>query len=601
MSLRLRGSVRLETRVGATGALETHAFLDGAELRITTGVLDALTVLMAGRPLAQAQIAALVAAGVLEDRAAVAAASPLRDATVERLLLRPTVTLTIDQPAQPSPVGPIVPESSAPVSMFVRPTVLGPIQQLTAELRRAWTEMLRCAQARDERVDLDRATDVLVRIVRAELASMPGLADGFELTGTPPRLVPRQQLHGPRLGFPLAGLALDDDRRLRRGPSLYTPVPDGDQEKGGLGDLGRLLGLLHAGMGPAELAGFLEEAPRARGLFGRLIALGYVGAAPRTGVLAGELEPGQIVHLGHAGLLANLGGAHVAIDPWLCPASAEDRQPPPGVGDLPPLAAIFLTHHHWDHLHVETLLQLDKSIPIYVPVQDPAAPLAPDLIRTLRYLGFATVIGLGHGETVRVGDGGSVTAAPFFGEDPTAIGYVGNTYVLTHGEASALVHVDSAVDRVGASLVSTGAAARLVERFGPLSPVFATRRQERRTMLEYTWETLLRPADEWVRPTENCATGAAFLAELCAGLGARALVLYSEGGAGWFPEGTNFLPTDDPARAEPYQYGWDPLEQIFDAASAAGADTVVSQPYQRFQIGGGAAGWARARASVLAY
>lgn len=601
MSLRLRGSVHLETRAGAAGGLETHAYLDGTELRMTTGVLDALTVLMAGRPLTQGQIAGLVAAGVLDDRAAAPPAYPLRDATVERLLLRPTVTVAVEQPPQVGPGGPVVPESAAPVSMFVQPAVLGPIQQLAAELRGAWTELLRCAQARGELVPLAQATAVLVRLARSAMTTVPGLADAFELAGEPPRLVPRHRLHGGRIGFPLLGLVFDDDRRLRRGPRLHTPVPDGEQDRGGLADIGRMLGLLHAGMGPVELAGFLDEAPRARGLFGRLVALGYVGAAPRRGALDGEVPPGHVVHLGHAGLLANLGGVHVAIDPWLCPAAAGDRPPPPGIGDLPPLAGVFLTHHHWDHVNVETLLQLDKRIPIYVPVQDEAAPLAPDLPRLLRYLGFAEVVGLRHGQSVALGDGGQITAAPFYGEDPTATGYVGNCYVLTHAGASALVHVDSAVDRAGRSLVSTGASRLLAERFGALSPVFATRRQERRTMIEYTWEALLRPADEWTRPTENCATGPRFLAELCQAIGARALVLYSEGGADWFPAGTNFMPGDDPARVEPYQCGWDPLDAVVDAVAAAGADTIVAQPYRRFRIGGAAAGWARPRAHATSY
>ncbi|HVK73619.1 MAG TPA: MBL fold metallo-hydrolase [Kofleriaceae bacterium] len=595
MTLRLAGALRLETRAGATGNLETHAFVDGTEIRIDPASLDALTVLMAGRPLSQGQIAQLVGAGVLDDPALAPAAYPLRDAAVERLLLRPTVTLALEQPAQPSPVGPIIPESSAPVSMFVPPAVLGPIQQLAIELRRAWTEMLRCAHARGELVALDRATDILVRLARSAMTTLPGLADGFELAGDPPRLVPRRPLHREQIGFPLTGVALDDDRRRRRGPALSAPLPDAALGRGGLADVGRLLGLLHAGKGPVEIAAFLDETPRARGLFGRLVALGYLGPAPRRGALDGELAPGQVVHLGHAGLLANLGGACVAIDPWLCPASADDAPPPPGVGDLPPLAGIFLTHHHWDHLNVETLLQLDKRVPIYVPVQDDARTIAPDSARLLRYLGFAEVIGLRHGQTVTVGEGGQVTAVPFYGEDPTAIGYVGNCYVLTHQGASALVHVDSAIDRDGRSLVSTGACHLLGEQFGALSPVFATRRQERRTMLEYSWEALLRPADEWARPTENCATSPDFLADLCRALGARTLVLYSEGGAGWFPEGTNFMPGDEPALVEPYQYGWDPLDAVFDAVAGVGADTIVARPYQRFVIGGGTAGWAQAR------
>lgn len=525
---------------------------------------------------------------------------PLSEVEIERMVLRPTVGLAVAQPAQPSPAGPVMPDSSAPVSMFVSPQVLGPAQALTVELRRAWTELLRASVAADRLIDRDVATDILVRMTQEAFAAEAALAAAFELVGHPPRLVPRRPLASNAVEFPLAGLGFTDDRvaqlPLADGErELYVPLADGHLEPGGLADAGALLGRLHAGQGPAELATFLATAPRVRGLFGRLVALGLLGPAPARGALDGALTPGQVMHLGHAGLLANLGGVHVAIDPWLPAAAAGDVPPPPGVGDLPPLAAIFLTHHHWDHLNVETLLQLDKRIPIYIPAQRPARLVTPQSDRLLRYLGFTDIRAFGHGDEVALGDGGRVVAAPFHGEDPTAIDYAGNCYVLVHAGASCLVHVDSAVDRHGASLWSTGVLASLRERFGPLSPVFATRRQERRTMIDYTWEGLLQPASAWVRPTDNCVTGAAHLARLCEVAGARTLVLYSEGGSSWYPAGTNFLPGDRPAATEPYQLGWDTLDQIFDRLDEIHVATIVSKPYQCYALGAGAAGWATPR------
>jgi hypothetical protein len=531
---------------------------------------------------------------------------PLADVAIERMVLRPTVALAVAQPAQPSPLGPVVPDSSAPVSMFVSPSLLGPAMALHDELRRAWTEILRAAIASDRPVDRARAADILVRMTREALDHEPALAAAFTLAGDPPRLAPRRPLASAAIEFPLAGLAFTDDRVARRplasgDRELYVPLADGHLARGGLAEAGLLLGRLHAGEGPAELAGFLASAPQARGLFGRLIALGLLGPAPARGALDGALAPGQVMHLGHAGLLANLGGLHVAIDPWLPPAAAGDRPPPPGVGDLPPLAAIFLTHHHWDHLHVETLLQLDKRIPIHVPAQRRGRALPVQAERLLHYLGFVDIRAMAHGAEVEIGDGGRVIAAPFFGEDPTAIDYAGNCYLLVHQGGAGLVHVDSAVDRHGASLWSTGGLAALRERFGALSPVFATRRQERRTMIDYTWEGLLQPATAWVSPTENCVTGADALAALCEAAGGKALVLYSEGGGTWYPAGTNFLPGDRPAASEPYQLGWDSLEQIFDRLEALAVDAIVSRPYQRFTLGGGAAGWVEPRRHAERY
>lgn len=119
-------------------------------------------------------------------------------------------------------------------------------------------------------------------------------------------------------------------------------------------------------------------------------------------------------------------------------------------------------------------------------------------------------------------------------------------------------------------------------------------------MIEHGWEALLRPSREWVAPTENCATGAAFLAELARATGAAHLALYSEGGADWYPAFTNFIaPAGFAAHAAPYQHLWDSLDAI--RAAVTTAEVHVSEPYDRFRIGGGRDGDARPRARVDRY
>ena len=181
--------------------------------------------------------------------------------------------------------------------------------------------------------------------------------------------------------------------------------------------------------------------------------------------------------------------------------------------------------------------------------------------------------------------GGSVLALPFFGEDPTRIGWVGNGYALEHAGRAALVHVDSATDAAGHTLATSPALAEAVARFGGLSPVFATRRQERGTMVAYGWPFLLRPADEWARPTENACNGAAALAALCRAAGTQILAIYSEGGSDAYPLDTDFLRGAHPrAQDAVVQFLWDNLEQI---RAAVGVETVLSSPGDRYQIGGG--------------
>jgi hypothetical protein len=586
MHLELVGVVELRTaRVG--DHVETHAFLDGRPLRLTGELLDAVAMLATGRVLPPAYAAKLLAAGVVRESIAAAPAGPSADAA-GRLRLRATTTLECEQPARLTPAGLVHPAGSVPLTLTMPPAVLGSLQGLAQVLRHAWQQLWRAAIARGVTVDPAVAQAHLESIVRSELATDPALAAAFALE-TPFRLVPRAPLHDAEVTFPIAGLRIAGDRCWRdRGlrASRWAALDGGVGEH--LAAAGRLLGALARGLEASSLEAWLRREPAMQPLVTALQGVDALASA-EAGDPPIETPPGTVTHLGHATLLANLGGRHVLVDPWLPPASASDGAlRPPQPQQLPDLAGIFLTHHHWDHVHAETLLLLDKQTPVYLPVADRTRPVWPHTELLLRRLGFVDVRPLAHGERVEVGDGGSVEAALFTGEDPCRLGWVGNTYVLRHGDAAALVHVDASPDRDGVSTVSTGSVRALRARHGRLSPVFATRRQELGSMLDYGWEALLAPAAAWVEPTENCATGARFLGELCRDAGAAALVLYSEGGAAWFPPWTNFIPLPGrDAHAAPYQHLWDPLEVIAEAAAAAGATTLVAAPFRRYRLGGG--------------
>ena len=163
------------------------------------------------------------------------------------------------------------------------------------------------------------------------------------------------------------------------------------------------------------------------------------------------------------------------------------------------------------------------------------------------------------------------------------LGFGANTYVLVHDGKAAWVHVDSGPDGRGQSSVTAGVAADLKQRYGAISPIYATRRQERGTMCEYDWTFLFRPFSEWTLPAENCATGAEFLKDLCEAAGATTLVLYSEGGAAWYPDATDFLRRGEPRAMDAvYEDGWDSLETI---EAAVDATIVLSEPRDLSRIG----------------
>ena len=146
------------------------------------------------------------------------------------------------------------------------------------------------------------------------------------------------------------------------------------------------------------------------------------------------------------------------------------------------------------------------------------------------------------------------------------------------------MHVDSGPDRFGNDTLK--AAASLRQQFGPLEPIFATRRQEKGTMVEHAWEFLFADPDAWTRPTENCCNDAAFLGALSSAAGGS-IALYSEGGADWYPPGTDFLrPGRASARDAIQTYLWDDLA----AFQAACPGLEISLPGHVWRIGGGRVG-----------
>ncbi len=498
---------------------------------------------------------------------------------MSRWRISPRATLEAQFARRPGPFGAVGPDISKPISLYIPPERLGVLQALADAVRAAWRTMVTAAVSRDRLPDRAVGRRLLEAIVTEVVAAPPFSQVLAIVESASLRVVPREALQVDAIQYPLERFHWFGDRRAAflTQPPLRVAVPVRGPS---IAMFGELIGRLTAGLSSAELRSVAE--PTLAGLVG---ALQFSALLVEQPIATRTLAPGTIAHLGHATLLANLGGAHVLVDPWFLPASKGDEQAPPAVADLPPLAGIFLTHHHWDHVHAETLLQLPKATPIYVPAQPDVHPLRPRTAELLAYLGFTQVRTLAWGDTIPVGDGGEVVAAPFYGEDPTRLRYRGCCYVLRHHGASALVHVDSSVDVDGRSFVSAGAAAALVAKYGRLDPVFATRRQERGLAIDHTWDFVLQPSDTWLAPTENCDNNAAMLADLVAATGTRRCVLYSEGGADWYPDGTDFLRRAIPtARAAPFEYLWDSIEAIEAAVTARGASLLLSKPFDEFAL-----------------
>ncbi len=112
----------------------------------------------------------------------------------------------------------------------------------------------------------------------------------------------------------------------------------------------------------------------------------------------------KVSFLGHACHLVEIDGVRVLTDPWLRDPIFEglvehDRPLGFGLGDLPGVDVIALTHGHLDHFNAPTLdLLPDKAIPVVHP------PIRfTELDANLRALGFDNLVACGDYQPFRLG------------------------------------------------------------------------------------------------------------------------------------------------------------------------------------------------------
>lgn len=212
---------------------------------------------------------------------------------------------------------------------------------------------------------------------------------------------------------------------LERGYEVFGATITGGRKTGN-----RLRDLLPLLNGQRNLAQILEcfDAGRTRDYARELLAvldgLTLLERAPGTSVvqskMAAPTEP-QVTWLGHAGALIQAEGVNILVDPLFNSVSEpEDRWVWPPKFDprvLPEIHAIFITHADNDHLNPNSLLQLPRTIPIYIP-HSPSYPLPHqvDIRGQLAVLGFKDVRELRVADQADLG-GMRVTAYPFVGEN----------------------------------------------------------------------------------------------------------------------------------------------------------------------------------------
>jgi L-ascorbate metabolism protein UlaG (beta-lactamase superfamily) len=124
-------------------------------------------------------------------------------------------------------------------------------------------------------------------------------------------------------------------------------------------------------------------------------------------VESGQSVPAKVTvtRVAHATVLVDFDGETVLTDPWFTETSQYHQGEPLGValGQLPKLAAVVVSHGHYDHFDIDAFAEYpDKSVPFFV---------VPGLADAARKAGFTNVRELVPWESARAGSL-TITAAP---------------------------------------------------------------------------------------------------------------------------------------------------------------------------------------------
>jgi L-ascorbate metabolism protein UlaG (beta-lactamase superfamily) len=178
-----------------------------------------------------------------------------------------------------------------------------------------------------------------------------------------------------------------------------------------------------------EAGGCLETGPAQDNYFLKS------SARPRTSFVA------------HTSILVQTRGASIVTDPLIRPSLKTPREAL-DVTRLD-LTAICLTHAHWDHCDVQSLLLFDKRVTVVVPRVHTPTIFNPPMVPMLRMLGFTDIREVDPWDRIHLGDV-QMRLVPFHGEQDEPGAEIDHyTYVFQSDGLSVYGGVDSFRDTHG--------------------------------------------------------------------------------------------------------------------------------------------------------
>jgi hypothetical protein len=470
------------------------------------------------------------------------------------------------------------------IAMFLQPEFVEAAGRLSNAINDGVGRMTEASAVRGVQFPRDQALRLVHEIAFDWLEARPELArwiewsrdtnEGFCLSVRDDSTIstPEPSYSLANITFSLNGVASSEPRRVA------VPIHE-------LGAVARVLDALRADV-PRELNPADLESVSVRRLLGAIENLGgFINrdeAPPLFALRSDEELALSVMHMGHASLIIDGGGRRILIDPWLFAWDDSFEKQPLVSSQLGRVDAILFTHHHQDHMNVDSLLTLPHDVPVFVPCET-GAPMEPRSANFLRIFGFQDVRKIAHGDSYSVGDGLSFEAVPFFGESQNRMGFGANCYLISRHGRNALVHADASPDSEGRSLVSTGKLQEIVSRRGTIQVVFGTWWQERRFVYRLSPLAVFSQdtnAKQWLDDTEMCDCPPEFVCELVRFAGADQMVLYAESGK------ECFLPRQMMSAYVPtVSFLWKPIEAMRELVNlSTGAAVVEAQPHLRVVI-----------------